>query len=115
LVDNLDPLEAAFIDNLQTRYFLDRQPIRISPDDLSVAMANSRRFKLIGVTEKFDCFVRSFGQLNDLTIRTPNSRMNISVSEPLFDLHNDEVMHILRPLVHADLQLYNSIRKKIEG
>ena len=45
-VNSLGPLEAAFIDNLQTRYFLDQQPARIESQDIDIAVANSRSFKL---------------------------------------------------------------------
>ena len=113
-VDNLDVLEAAFIDNLQTRYFLHRQPERVAPDDLDTAMVNSRRFRLIGITEKYDSFVRSFGEINKLAFRVPDSRMNISTSAPLFDVRNEDVMNILLPLVETDLQLYNFIIREIE-
>ena len=108
----MDSLEAAFIDNLQTRYFLDQQPARVNADDVKTALVNSRKFKLIGTTEKYDSFVKSFGEINELTFRVPDSRMNISTSAPLFDLQDEEVMNILLPLVQADLQLYISITRE---
>ena len=108
-VQTLSGIEAAFVDNLQTRYFLDRQPERVSNDDLAIAVANSRLFKLIGLTEHYDAFVCSFSEMNSIKLTAPAGRMNISKTEPLFDCDDKQVREILQPLVQADLQLYQSV------
>ncbi|NNK13105.1 MAG: hypothetical protein HKP52_02610 [Desulfofustis sp.] len=108
-VGNLNSVEAAFVDNLQTRYFLDRQPERVALDNVETAMGNSSLFKLIGITEKYDSFVREFGELNEIAFSAHEKRMNISPSAPLFDLSSGEVRTILLPLVYADLKIYRSI------
>ena len=72
-------------------------------------MVNSRTFKLIGITEEFDSFVKKFGEVNNLGMSAHEKRMNISTSAPLIDLNNGEVRGILLPLVSADLKIYRSI------
>ena len=109
-VRNLNSVEAAFVDNLQTRYFLDKQPERVVPEDVKTALANSRRLKLIGTTEKYDNFVREFGEINGLAFEAIDGRMNISATTALFDLHDEDVRNVLLPLVHADLTLYDLIK-----
>ncbi len=109
LVDGLTVTEAAFIDNLQTRYFLDHQPERIAPNDLDRALANSREFELIGATEKYESFVRGFAELNGVSPAVPTGRLNISPAKPLFNLEDEDVINILFPLVRTDLKLYHSI------
>ena len=109
-VRNLNSVEAAFVDNLQTRYFLENHPERIKPNDVETALANSRKFKLIGTTENYEGFVKDFGETNGLAFKASDNRMNISATAPLFDLHNEEVRRVLLPLVHADLTLYDSIK-----
>jgi hypothetical protein len=109
-VSNINSVEAAFVDNLQTRYFLENHPERATPDDVKTALANSRKFKLIGTTEKYESFVREFGEINGLAFEAVDSRMNISATAPLFDIHNEEVRSVLLPLVQTDLTLYDSIK-----
>ena len=111
-VRNLNSVEAAFVDNLQTRYLLDKQPERVTSVDLKIALANSSIFKLIGFTEKYDNFVQAFGEINKLTLTAPERKMNISRSAPLFDLNNDDVRNVLLPLVHADLLIYRFIAQR---
>ncbi len=112
LVCSLGPVEAAFIDNLQTRYFLDHQPARVDSEDIDIAIANSHNFKLVGLTERYNQFVSAFRNLNGLKSSLHPSPMNISTSEPLFDIHDGEVRKVLQPLIKADLQLYNSVADK---
>ncbi|MGI9536744.1 MAG: hypothetical protein ACR2PB_06725 [Desulfocapsaceae bacterium] len=112
LVSSLSPVEAAFIDNVQTRYFLDQQPIRIESQDIDTAIANCHSFVLIGLTERYDRFVNTFKKLNGLKSLPHSPPMNISTSASLFDISNDEVRKVLQPLVQADLILYDFVADK---
>ena len=112
LVRSLGPVEAAFIDNLQTRYFLDHQPARVESQDIDIAIANSHSFKLVGLTERYDQFVSAFSQLNGFRPSSQPTRMNISTSEPLFDIRDGDVRKVLEPLVKADLKLYKLVADK---
>ena len=109
LVCSLNAIEAAFIDNLQTRYFLNQQPERITPGDLDTALDNCRQFRLVGITEQYEKFVRAFGELTSISTAIPPGKLNISTSEPLFDLKDQALTNILLPLVQCDLELYHSI------
>ena len=111
-VRNLNSVEAAFVDNLQTRYFLDKQPEKVHPDDVKSALANRSKFRLIGTTEEYDHFVTAFGEINGISIKASNDRMNISASAALFDFQNEEVRSVLLPLVHADLEIYRAISRR---
>ena len=75
-------------------------------------MANSRSFKLIGLTNRYDHFVCTISQLNGFKSSSQPNRMNISTSEPLFDIRDGEVRKVLKPLVKADLHLYKSVADK---
>ena len=108
-VHRLTATEAAFVDNLQTRYFLDQQPARVTVADLDTAVANSRRFALIGLTEDYERFVNDYIEMNGLSGATVGEKMNISTTEPLFDLGDESVRQILLPLVRVDLELYWSL------
>ena len=114
-VKNLNSVEAAFVDNLQTRYFLAKQPEKVNPDDVRSALANRSKFRLIGTTEEYDHFVRVFGEMNGLSIKASDSRMNISATAALFDHQNEQVRSVLLPLVHADLGLYDSVKSSLHG
>lgn len=108
-VENLSDLEAAFLDNMQTRYFLDHQVERVGREDQQRAMQNSLVFKLIGTTERYQDFVESFARLNELPSLKHGSALNRSVSADLFDHHSEEIRSVLRPLVWADLELYEQL------
>lgn len=108
-VDSLDDLEAAFLDNNQTRYFLDDQPRRVIEGDLDKAAANAALFDLVGITEEYDSFVDRFKELNNIDVSTILNRLNISRAAYLFDYNDEIVCDILKPLVQVDLPLYDLI------
>ena len=108
-VRSLDDLEAAFIDNAQTRYFLEGQPSRVGEAEVREALCNSEKFKLLGLTENYSEFVTSYLELNKLDRVKQPDPLNISRTPLLFDVQNEAVREILQPLVQADLKLYRSI------
>lgn len=108
-VNSLDDLEAAFLDNIQARYFLDDQPQRVCVDDMKTILANASRFRLIGVTERYDDFVDRFKNENDLDGTANLQQLNISKSTDLFDYRNEATQEILKPLVTFDLRLYRRV------
>lgn len=104
-VAELDDLEAAFLDNLQTRYFLDDAPRRVAPEDLEQALKNSRLFKMIGLTEDYASFVDSFLASYGLKRSEMVVRLNRSTSPPLYDHHHPDNRSAMLPLVRYDLEL----------
>jgi len=106
---NLDPVEARFFDNMQTRYFCDQEISRVSEVELKQAISNSKKFILIGKTERYDLFLSQFVKHNKLRKAVKSKQLNRSESKPLFDLSNPEVRNVLYPLVQYDLQLYDYI------
>ncbi len=108
-VENLSDLEAAFLDNMQTRYFLDQQVERVGRGELRQAMENSLEFKLIGTTERYQDFVAAFARLNALPVVEQGSALNRSSSADLFDHRSEEIRSLLLPLVWSDLILYEQL------
>jgi hypothetical protein len=111
----LDDLEAAFLDNLQTRYFLDQETCRrIGPEQVRQALENLDVFTMIGLTEDYPAFVDTF--LGHYRLRRPEvgDRLNRSSSPPLFDHRQPDIQAALAPLVNFDIQVYNRIKEKWE-
>ena len=112
-VENLSDLEAAFLDNMQTRYFLDHQVARVGRDEQERALENGLGFRLIGTTERYQDFVAVFARLNALPAVEQGSVLNRSSSEDLFDHRSEEIRTILQPLVWADLNLYEQLGDRL--
>ena len=100
--------EASFVDNLQTRYFLEDQPARVTEIELERALVHSRVFDLIGITENYDSFVKAFVEANNLKVEKQLGKINVSRSAPLYEYQSDTMKEIMKPLVHADLVLYKA-------
>ncbi len=111
-VEKLSDLEAAFLDNTQTRYFLEKQPSRVKAEDIAEAISNVKLFRLIGFTEEYPEFVTEFVKLNCLQGAARAGQMNISKSSDLLDLNNEMVRDILKPLVVIDVQLYQLLKEQ---
>ena len=108
-IAQMGDLEAAFLDNMQLRYFLDTAPRRTATSDLAQATNNCRFFRKIGLTEQYSNFTAGFAQAHSLTRRGKPFQLNRSRSEPLFDTQSPEIRQALKPLVSLDLQLYEHI------
>lgn len=109
-VADLDDLGAAFLDNAQTRYFLDDQPRRTAPADLQQALGNLPLFHAIGVTEAYPAFVDRFLAGYHLRQPPPKSVLNRSAAPPLYDHTHPEFQEVLAPLVELDRRLYGDIQ-----
>ena len=109
-VDDISGAEAAFFDNLQTRYFLIDRVEKVFENDLEQALMNTSKFKLIGLTEQYSDFLEAFTRLNNLKSKIQTSTLNKSTQEPLFDINDSEIRNILHPLVCHDLILYEDVR-----
>lgn len=112
-IENLDGFEIDFFDNIQTRYFLDYRPERVSDEDLQAAKNNCSLFKRIGVTESYKDFTIAFCQDNGLRYVEQPKRLNKAKIEPLYDIHSPEIQEILLPLVKADLALYDYVTNSL--
>ncbi len=109
-IKDIDNIEAAIFDNLQTRYFLDYHVERVSEKDIEQAIANTNYFQLIGLTERYSDFLRKFSELNGIKTPTQVRRLNKSKSKDLFDVDDPLIKNALLPLVIYDLELYEHIR-----
>jgi len=105
-VDTLDGFEIDFFDNIQTRYFLDYRPARVSMEDFDQALKNLNYFKTIGVTEKYHDYTRAFCRHYEIRHVEHQTEHNPSRVPPLFNFDRDDTREILAPLVRYDLQLY---------
>ncbi len=111
-VAGIDDLEAAFLDNLQLRYFLDQPPRRTERTDLDKAKDNCSFFKNIGTTERYNDFTTRFIRTHVLVQRGKPFQINRSREKPLFDLNTPAIRDALYPLVYLDLQLYEGLDKQ---
>ncbi len=108
-VQNLDGFEVDFFDNIQTRYFLDYRPERVTSDDISSAINNCAIFKNIGLTESYMEFTRAFCAENEFSHIEQPKPLNRSNHKPLYDIQSAEIKEIIFPLVREDLALYDYV------
>ncbi len=113
-ISQMGDLEAAFLDNMQLRYFLDNPPRRTATSDLATAKENALLFKQIGLTEQYSRFTAGFAQAHSLARQARTFQLNRSHSNPLFDIQSLEIRQALKPLVSLDLQLYEHIGNNLQ-
>ena len=110
-VEQIEGFGLDFFDNIQTRYFLDYRPEKVSAKDLKNAMANIKLFALIGAAEKlddfFDCFCARYGMVK---ANKPRAFNRLSRYQ-LFDYDDKTVQSILTPLVEIDMQLRDTVAR----
>ena len=104
-VEQIEGFALDFFDNIQTRYFLDYRPEKVSAKDLQNATGNIKLFSVIGAAEKledfFDRFCARYGMVK---VSQPRA-FNRLPRYQLFDYDDKAVQSILTPLVETDLQL----------
>ena len=115
LVNNLDGFQLDFFDNIQTRYFLDYRPDRVSQQDCDNAMANIAQFKTIGLTESFNQYTAEFCDFYGIQQKPITSVHNPAKVTPLFDVNQTAIRDAIMPLVQFDLQLYDEIAFQKQG
>lgn len=111
-VSDVQGVEAAFFDNKQTRHFLNQRVERVTNEDLKTAIENSKKFYHIGLTERYEEFIKEFSNYNNLRIPQDIGQLNRSRSEQLFDINDQSLRELLHPLVCHDLELYDHINEK---
>lgn len=111
-IAGMNDLEAAFLDNMQLRYFLDQPPCRTERADLDKAKENCRLFRQIGTTERYADFTANFIKTHALIQPGKPFQLNRSRERPLFDLSVPAIRDALYPLVYLDLQLYEGLDKQ---
>ncbi len=109
IVNNLDGFQIDFFDNIQTRYFLDYRPDCVGPKDLENAIGNLKLFRTIGVTEKYDDYLKMFCESYDLKYTQIPGAHNPSKVKKSFDSSSPELITALDPLIKFDQQLYDHI------
>ena len=104
-VEQLEGFGLDFFDNIQTRYFLDYRPEKVSARDLKSAMRNIELFALIGTAEKLDDFIERFCARYGMVKANQPRSFNRLARHKLFDYDDNTVQSILTPLVETDMQL----------
>jgi hypothetical protein len=108
-VAELSGYQCDFFDNIQTRYFLDHRPERVTEADYREAVETAERFTAIGSTEHYDNFQDRFCSHLGLPVQKQTPRSNRSQRYHLFDCGNPAVSKIIDPLVCFDRRLYDLI------
>ena len=111
-VEEISPLEARFFDNLQTRYFCRNEIDRVTKNNLEEAISNLRAFQLVGLTEAYESFLKTFIAQHGFKTMSTDRQLNRSTAEPLFDTADEGLQNTLYPLVQYDVILYNTIKKQ---
>jgi len=111
-VAGMDAFALQLFDNLQTRFFLNHMPEKVSMTHLDEARENIRSFKDIGLTEDYTEFVKRFCQAVGINRVLQPEKINPSTMPPLFDTGNEEIRKVLAPLVEVDQELYRHIRDR---
>ncbi|MFT5701703.1 MAG: hypothetical protein ACI8ZB_004604 [Desulforhopalus sp.] len=114
-VFGLQGCELDFFDNIQTRYFLDYRPEKVSLNDFYKTLPNIDLFKHIGLTERYEqfkSFVSSSYELPEVSLPIMTNK---TMHPPLYDCDCLDMKEILYPLVHADMRLYDAIKLRFGG
>jgi hypothetical protein len=112
LAAGLDGFQIDFFDNIQTRYFLDYRPDRVSERDCHNAISNISQFKTIGLTESFNQYTGEFCDFYGITQKPVTSVHNPSKVKPLFDINDPASRAAIEPLVQYDIALYDEIARQ---
>ncbi len=108
-VQNLDGFERDFFDNIQTRYFLDYRPERVTSKEVQAAKKNCSVFTRIGTTEHYKKFTKKFCSENGLNYIEQAKPLNRSKQKNLFNPESPGMKEILFPLVKYDMALYEYV------
>ncbi len=106
LVDSFDLTLCSLLENCQTRYLVNGYRETIEESDTEEAIKNLGCFYGVGVTEKFDDFIRFFLSANETKTKRMVSRMNKAKLKPLFDHRAPEYREIIAAFVKSDCILY---------
>lgn len=112
LVAELSGYECDFFDNIQTRYFLDYRPERVTQADYLQAVQNMMHFRSIGLTERYDRFRDRFCRDLGLPPQSQTLRSNRSERYRLVDLTQPSSRSIIDPLVRFDCRLYDLVAEQ---
>jgi hypothetical protein len=112
-ISQLEGYQLDFLDNIQTRYFLDYRPATVGPDDLDRACHNIALFRAVGLTEAYDRFREQFCDIIGVNDGKQALRSNRSPEYRLFDLSDQSVCQALHPLVDYDMRLYEFVSARV--
>ena len=110
-VSHLKDYELDFFDNMQTRYFLDHRPEKVSPSMLEDAENNFRFFNHIGRTEQYDRFIEKFSTIYRIPLTHQPISYNKAIEPALYDPADPAMQDILSPLTETDVMLYERVKK----
>ncbi len=108
-IEELKGFKLDFFDNIQTRYFLDYRPEKVTVKDLENAKKNISHFHLVGLTEYYNVFFDRFCKDMKLPPQSQTEKSNKSEQDYLFDYTRQTTKMILSPLIEIDLLLYEYI------
>jgi len=109
-VSRLKDYELDFFDNMQTRYFLDYRPGKVSPSMLDEAENNFGLFKHIGRTEQYNQFIGKFSSIYQILITDQPRSYNKAIEPALYDSADPVMQDLFSPLIETDVLLYNRIK-----
>ncbi len=109
---NLDGFQVDYFDNIQTRYFLDYRPDRVTESDLENAIANLGRFNTVGLTESLGEYVSAFCDHYGIRQKPETSVHNPAKVRPLFDSSDPAVLKAIEPMIVHDRKLYDVIQAR---
>ena len=109
-VRHLKDYELDFFDNMQTRYFLDHRPEKVSPSMLDEAENNFGVFKHIGRTEQYDQFIEKFSSIYRIPVTDRPGSYNKAIDSALYDSADPVMQDLFSPLIETDLLLYSRIK-----
>lgn len=112
MVKNCQDYQLDFFDNMQTRYFLDYRPGKVTMADLEHAKSTIDQFELVGLTEFYDKYLNRYCNELQLPPQVQAERLNKSDSYKLFDHSLPSTKNALHPLVEVDLKIYQYIVEK---
>lgn len=110
-IDRLPAWGLDFFDNIQTRYFLDQRPEKVTPEHLDQALENTNAFTSIGLTERYEHFSRRFCEDIGAEYQAQKTALNRSRVKPLFDYRHQAIRSVLHPLIETDLRLYEHVNR----
>ncbi len=112
LIHNCRDYQLDFFDNMQTRYFLDYRPEKVTMADFEHAKSTIDQFKLVGLTEHYDRYLKRLCHDLQLPPQVQAERSNKSDSYKLFDHSLPSTKNALHPFVEVDLKIYQYIVEK---
>lgn len=111
-VENLRPIAYGLFDNCQVRYLSDVEPNElVSQKHLDQAIKNLNHLHFVGISEHSKESQEQLLALLDLSTHSDEAISNVNPYDFGLDISNDQVVHVLQPLIQFDNQLYAEAKR----